>query len=111
MRVVERRIYQHESAYRDKLIVGLDPVPGLQEGIQRSVAERRTPFWYAGHDIGSGVQISTGPVRRNPKVEDKFTTARPWMKEVQGECRRTRTESGYKAYLRASLPNKAKPQT
>ena len=68
-------------------------------------------IWYAGHDIGSGVQISTGPVRRNPKVEDKFTTARPWMKEVQGECRRTRTESGYKAYLRASLPNKAKPQT
>ena len=80
-----------------------DPPPASARGVQN--------LWYAGHDIGSGVQISTGPVRRNPKVEDKFTTARPWMKEVQGECRRTRTESGYKAYLRASLPNKAKPQT
>ena len=73
------------------------------------------PSWahfllYAGHDIGSGVQISTGPVRRNPKVEDKFATVRSWMKEVQGECRRTRTGSGYKAYLRARLQYKSKPK-
>ena len=67
-------------------------------------------FWYAGHDTGSGVEISKRPVRRNSRVEDKFATARLRMKEVGRESRRIRTESGYKAYLRASLPNKAKPQ-
>ena len=66
--------------------------------------------WYAGHDIGSGVEISKRPVRRNSKAEDKFMVARPWMKEVRGESRRIRTESGYKAYLRVSLPYKTKPQ-
>ena len=40
----------------------------------------------------------------------KLTSARMWAKEAEGESRRTRTESGYKAYLRASLPTKAKPE-
>ena len=39
-------------------------------------------YWYAGHDTGSGVEISKRPVRRNSRVEDKFATARLRMKEV-----------------------------
>ena len=39
-------------------------------------------LWYAGHDTGSGVEISKRPVRRNSRVEDKFATARLRMKEV-----------------------------
>lgn len=44
-----------------------------------------------------------GPVRRNQINEDKFPPVRARMKEVQGEVRKTRAESGYKAYLRVSL--------
>ena len=48
---------------------------------------------YAGHDTLSGVKVSNEPVRRNQIVEDKFTSVRMWMKEVQDEVWRTRTGS------------------
>ena len=68
-------------------------------------------FWYAGHDTISGVQVSNEPVRGNQIVEDKFTSVRMWMKEVQDEVWRTRTGNGYKALMRASLPYKTKPKS
>ena len=67
-------------------------------------------FLYAGHDTSSGVKVSNEPVRRNQIAEDKFAPARARMKEVGSEVRRIRTENGYKAYSRASLHYKAKPQ-
>ena len=67
-------------------------------------------FLYAGHDTSSGVKVSNEPVRRNQIAEDKFAPARARMKEVGSEVRRTRTGNGYKAYSRASLHYKAKPQ-
>ena len=67
-------------------------------------------FVYAGHDTSSGVKVSNEPVRRNQIAEDKFAPARARMKEVGSEVRRTRTGNGYKAYSRASLHYKAKPQ-
>ena len=65
---------------------------------------------YAGHDTSSGVQVSNEPVRGNQIVEDKFTSVRMWMKEVQDEVRRTRTGNGYKAHMRVSLQYKTKPK-
>ena len=65
---------------------------------------------YAGHDTRSGVKVSNGPVRRNQIAEDKLASARMRAKEVGGETRRTRTESGYKAFSRASQHWMAKPQ-
>ena len=71
---------------------------------------RNPPTRYAGHDTSSGVKVSNEPVRRNQIAEDKFAPARARMKEVGSEVRRTRTGNGYKAYSRASLHYKAKPQ-
>ena len=65
---------------------------------------------YAGHDTRSGAKVSNGPVRRNQIAEDKLASARMRAKEVGGETRRTRTESGYKAFSRASQHWMAKPQ-
>ena len=65
---------------------------------------------YAGHDTRTGVKVSNGPVRRNQTAEDKLASARVRAKEVGGETRRTRTESGYKAFSRASQHWMAKPQ-
>ena len=67
-------------------------------------------FLYVGHDIGPGVQVSNGPVRRNQTAEGKFSPVRARMKEAQSKVRRTRTESGYKAYSRVSLHNKTTPK-
>ena len=68
-------------------------------------------FLYAGHDTISGVKVSNEPVRRNQIVEDKFTSVRMWMKEVQDEVWRTRTGNGYKAHMLVSLQYKTKPKS
>ena len=54
------------------------------------------------------MKVSNEPVRRNQIVEDKFMSVRMWMKEVQDEVWRIRTENGYKAHMRVSLPYKTK---
>ena len=64
---------------------------------------------YAGHGTLSGVKVSNEPVRGNQIVENKFTSVRMWMKEVQDEVWRTRTGNGYKAYLRVSRHYTTKP--
>ena len=46
----------------------------------------------------------------NQTAEGKLASARVRAKEAGGETRRTRTESGYKAFSRASQPWMAKPQ-
>lgn len=72
---------------------------------------KRSFLLYAGHDTLSGVQVSNEPVRGNQIVEDKFTSVRMWMKEVQDELWRTRTGNGYKALMRVSLQYKTKPKS
>ena len=84
MRVVERLIYQHESTYRDKLIVGLDPVPGLQEGIQRSVAERRTFFF-------------------NEAAGRRFPQSDSLLRSIAGPFRREGARVWYNVGMRAKI--------
>ena len=74
----------------------------LDANIPRARAHTRALLLYAGHDTRSGVKVSNGPVRRNQIAEDKLASARVRAKEVGSEVRRTRTESGYKAFSRAS---------
>ena len=76
----EKRTREH--AERTALNCGNREVPAT--GTLRGVGgEAFLPYpMYAGHDIGSGVQISTGPVRRNQIAEDKFSPVRARMKEV-----------------------------
>ena len=83
---------------------------GFDEAKEKGIVEPYADSLYAGHDTRSGVKVSNGPVRRNQIADDKPASARMRAKEVGGETRRTRTESGYKAFSRASQQWMAKPQ-